>query len=140
MVLSVENYLTTLRNLFPDARIASPEESREIPGLVAVAAVVDHGPSNLTQRVTVVADASSHRWWAILLTTDDDSFALLDPLFERVLSTFALLRSEVEREAVPLGMLVLAAAIAGAEVAVAIAFLPRRRRRRGESRRSSPPS
>jgi len=140
VVLSVENYLTTLRNLFPDARIASPEESREIPGLVAVAAVVDHGPSNLTQRVTVVADASSHRWWAILLTTDDDSFALLDPLFERVLSTFALLRSEVEREAVPLGMLVLAAAIAGAEVAVAIAFLPRRRRRRGESRRSSPPS
>jgi hypothetical protein len=100
MVRETDAYLLALANeTVADVRQGNPSTSvdvlegpslRTIGGHAAVAFKLQYGTGEYFQKVAIVASEPHGRYWVLVLTTDGQSYPVMDEGFERMLSGFVI--------------------------------------------------
>ena len=127
MVRETDAYLLALANeTVADVRQGNPSTSvdvlegpslRTIGGHAAVAFKLQYGTGEYFQKVAIVASEPHGRYWVLVLTTDGQSYPVMDEGFERMLSGFVITRTPLTREPGPTGIPWAILAIGGGSIA-----------------------
>ena len=125
-------------NTGEQGQITQGPDFRSIGGHAGVTFKLGYGASTLIQEFAIVVSEAHHRYWVLVLTTDEPSFAIMDEAFGRMINGFEITAPipppPLPSPVFPLGMITAAGAIIGATIAVLIVV-----RVRSRSKRMAPP-
>src|SRR2546422_127377 len=125
-------------NTGEQGQITQGPDFRSIGGHAGVTFKLGYGASTLIQEFAIVVSEAHHRYWVLVLTTDEPSFAIMDEALGRMINGFEITAPipppPLPSPVFPLGMITAAGAIIGATIAVLIVV-----RVRSRSKRMAPP-